>query len=384
MALDRRKADLRDCGSNPLEAMTLEAMPTVSVIVPNYNHARYLRRRIDSILAQTYSDFELILLDDCSTDDSQSIIRKYQNDPRVRIEFNEKNSGSTFKQWNKGVGRARGKYVWIAESDDYADEHLLERLVSRLDSEKNAVLCYCRSWRVSPDGDVGGFLDVSGSNLDPDRWTSDFVVNGREECRKYLAQRNSIPNASAVVFRRDIYERVDGADEKLRLCGDWKLWSAMALAGEIAYIAEPLNYFRFHDSSVRAQSQRLGVEADEYLEVIRWIVERVTTPETDRRKVCEDLFKRALLDGYKYWMEALERSDPEAALRAVDEILQLSDSGCVERWELADARLTAARIFYRQGRPARALLSILRGFLVRPIVAGRPVKRAVTRLLRGL
>ncbi|HVB58282.1 MAG TPA: glycosyltransferase family 2 protein, partial [Candidatus Acidoferrales bacterium] len=100
-------------------------MPTVSVIVPNYNHARFLRKRIDSVLQQTFQDFELILLDDCSTDDSRSILSSYAGDPRIRIEFNDANSGSTFKQWNKGVRLARGKYVWIAESDDYAGEKLL-------------------------------------------------------------------------------------------------------------------------------------------------------------------------------------------------------------------------------------------------------------------
>src|SRR5246127_2931841 len=104
-------------------------MPTVSVVVPNYNHARFLPERIESILRQSYQDFELILLDDCSSDDSRAILSQYADDPRVRLEFNAVNSGSTFKQWNKGVRLARGKYVWIAESDDYADERLLQRLV---------------------------------------------------------------------------------------------------------------------------------------------------------------------------------------------------------------------------------------------------------------
>jgi glycosyltransferase involved in cell wall biosynthesis len=113
--------------------MSQEPIPTVSVIVPNYNHARYLRQRIDSVLGQTYRDFEVILLDDCSTDESRSIISEYENHPKVRIELNDKNSGSPFKQWNKGVRLAHGKYVWIAESDDYADERLLERLVSMLE-----------------------------------------------------------------------------------------------------------------------------------------------------------------------------------------------------------------------------------------------------------
>src|SRR6266576_4746622 len=96
-------------------------MPNVSVVVPNYNHARFLRQRIDSVLGQTYQDFEVILLDDCSTDQSRSIIGEYQNDPRVRVELNKRNSGSTFKQWNKGVWLVRGEYVWIVESDDDAD-----------------------------------------------------------------------------------------------------------------------------------------------------------------------------------------------------------------------------------------------------------------------
>ncbi len=84
-------------------------MPTVSVIVPNYNHARFLRQRIDTILAQTFQDFELILLDDCSTDESRTILREYTSDKRVRLEFNEVNSGSPFKQWKKGLEMALRK-----------------------------------------------------------------------------------------------------------------------------------------------------------------------------------------------------------------------------------------------------------------------------------
>src|SRR4029077_11316800 len=107
-------------------------MPKVSVVVPTYNHSRFLRKRINSVLQQTFQDFEVILLDDCSTDDSRSILSSYTGDPRVRNEFNDVNSGSTFKQWNKGVRLARGEYVWISESDDYAAPRFLERLVAIL------------------------------------------------------------------------------------------------------------------------------------------------------------------------------------------------------------------------------------------------------------
>src|SRR2546430_11315204 len=150
-------------------------MPAVSVIVPNYNHARFLRRRIDTVLGQTFLDFELILLDDCSTDNSRDILTAYADDSRVRIEFNAKNSGSTFKQWNKGVRLAKGKYVWIAESDDYADEQLLERLVGVLEEEPEVTFAYCRSWRIAANGEPNGYADWYLADLEPPaRWAADF------------------------------------------------------------------------------------------------------------------------------------------------------------------------------------------------------------------
>jgi glycosyltransferase involved in cell wall biosynthesis len=268
-------------------------MPKASVIVPNYNHARFLRQRIESVLGQTYQDFELILLDDCSTDDSQSILSEYVDNPRVRIELNEKNSGSSFKQWNKGVRLARGEYVWIAESDDYADERLLERLVGVLDEEAALTFAYCRSWEVFEDGRQNSFLDSYLSFLDADRWTADFRADGREECQDYFVVTNPVPNASAVVFRKAIYDRVGGADENLRLCGDWKLWAAMALEGRIAYLAEPLNYHRSHGETVRSKSSLTGLNTAEALEVIRGILSRVSPKaaawEANRRSTAAPL-----------------------------------------------------------------------------------------------
>jgi len=254
-------------------------MAKVSVIIPNYNHARFLRKRIDSVLRQTFQDFEVILLDDCSTDDSRSILSSYASDPRVRTEFNDANSGNTFKQWNKGVRLARGEYVWIAESDDYADEKFLERLVAVLDADPQVVFAYCRSWRVSANGDLDGFADNYLARLDSHRWVADYCAEGIEECRNYLVRANPVPNASAVVFRKAAYERVGGADENLRLCGDWKLWAAMALIGKVAYLAEPLNYFRFHDATVRNKSEYMSADVVEYLAMFRWVLGQVTPPK---------------------------------------------------------------------------------------------------------
>lgn len=276
-------------------------MPAVSVIVPNYNHARFLNQRIDTILNQTFKDFELILLDDCSSDDSRSILSSYASDPRVRLEFNEKNSGSTFKQWNKGVRLARGEYVWIAESDDYADPHLLEALVAALNQDNSVAFAYCRSWRVTGEGYLDGYADLYLVSLNPTLWTADFTLDGREACQKYFIRTNPVPNASAVLFPRSLYEQVGGADETHRICGDWKLWAAMSLHGKIRYVGQPLNYFRFHTASVRKETERNRLAIAEYLRVVRWLMKSVSPASDLLETLCKEESQR--------WIPALMSLD---------------------------------------------------------------------------
>lgn len=337
---------------NRLKNSKVARMPTVSIIIPNFNHARFLSRRIDTVLNQTLQDFEVIILDDCSTDGSRLILSKYADDSRVRTEFNEVNSGSTFKQWNKGVGLARGKYVWIAESDDFADEHLLERMVTVLENESNVTFAYCRSWRVFDDDRVDGFADYYLDYLKTPRWGADFCVDGREECRTYLVSSNTVPNASAVVFRRKVFELVGGADEGLQLCGDWKLWVAMALEGRIAYLGEPLNYFRSHDTSVRSRARREGLDVAEDLQVIRWILGQVTPADT--------VLERVLQGRVGFWVPAIMSTrvslslklnilktiiaiDPHMIRRAVRPVLVNIRQKLLRRWRSIRSILTTAR-----------------------------------------
>src|ERR1700730_7003197 len=264
-------------------------MPVVSVIVPNYNHSRYLRRRIDTILGQTFQDFELILLDDCSTDESRTVLREYASHPRVRLEVNKVNSGSTYRQWNKGGRLAKGKYVWIAESDDYADESLLQRLAEILDGDEEITFAFCRSWRVTEDDQLKGFEDawLQFHYQSHRGWDTDFCVDGEAECRNDFLFINRVPNASAVVFRKAVYERVGGADESMILCSDWKIWAAMALAGRVAYVSRPLNYYRSHGANVRSKNARqsASVSVRERLQVVRWILDRINLSDAELVKV---------------------------------------------------------------------------------------------------
>ena len=128
-------------------------MPLVSVIIPNYNHAAFLKQRIESVLNQTFQDFELIILDDCSTDNSKEIIEEYRSNPKVKsIVYSKMNSGSPFEQWRKGIVLAKGEYVWIAESDDWASLDFLHELISNLSKKKNVGICFCDSNWVDNDG----------------------------------------------------------------------------------------------------------------------------------------------------------------------------------------------------------------------------------------
>lgn len=101
--------------------------PKVSIIVPNYNHQDFLNERLNSIFNQTIQDFEVIIFDDASTDNSLDILNKYKNHPKVsHFIVNKKNSGSPFKQWKEGMKLAKGEYIWIAETDDFAEVNFIE------------------------------------------------------------------------------------------------------------------------------------------------------------------------------------------------------------------------------------------------------------------
>ncbi|MDR1583934.1 MAG: glycosyltransferase family 2 protein, partial [Prevotellaceae bacterium] len=170
-------------------------MPKISVIVPNYNHALYLPQRIESILQQTCQDFELILLDDCSTDNSREIIEQYGNHPKVsHVIFNEKNSSSPFAQWNRGIEMAKGEYVWIAESDDWADVDFLQVLTEQMDRHPNVVLAYTLARYMNQKGTSELWsLEETGSITS---------FEGIQFIRNYLLFANVVYNVSMTLFRR--------------------------------------------------------------------------------------------------------------------------------------------------------------------------------------
>jgi glycosyltransferase involved in cell wall biosynthesis len=265
-------------------------MPKVSVILPNYNHARYLSERLDSILNQTFRDFELIILDDASSDNSKEVIQSYhKKHPKIRVHLNENNSGSTFYQWNKGVELAKGAYIWIAESDDVAAPTFLEKLVPLLDNHPHVGIAYAQSMLIDEKSQsLHSFQDHYEFVYQSDRWTRDFIADGKEECAKFLMFHNVIPNASGALMRKSVYLAAGGAEPSWRLNGDWFFYVKMLLISDLAFLAEHLNFFRMHTQTQRHKANEDARVYDELIQTLEFIEKSVQVHES----VSKEAWKR--------------------------------------------------------------------------------------------
>jgi len=280
--------------SSPGRTISLDdgpSTPKVSVIVPNYNHAPYLRQRLDSIINQTFRDLEVVVLDDASTDNSREIIQTYADYPMFRLLFNETRNGSAFKQWQKGLESARGEYVWFAESDDCASPHFLSKLLPILESDKSLGLVYCQSYLIDPSSRVVGDAIQWTDDLDPSRWKKNFINNGRVEIKRYLSKKNTIPNASAVLLRASVLRSIDGLDAGYTLCGDWLLWIKILLRSNVGYVADKLNYWRQRSSNARTHLPGV-LELDEGSQIINYLAKELRVPAVEREELLANFATR--------------------------------------------------------------------------------------------
>jgi|GEM_PF-1082885 len=242
-----------------LAQLAFPARVKVSVVVPNYNYAHHMRSRLATIFAQTYPVHEIIVLDDCSKDDSLTVMRdvaeEWQRD--IRVIVNEQNSGSVFRQWRKAAEVATGDYVWIAEADDESEPRFLERLVGAVQGAANVALAFTDSRAIDTDGKLmwpnhqGYFASAGAQAL-----ANDGIYPGRDFVRRFLSERNLILNVSCAIWNRAALvaamERCGEVLLSYRMAGDWHLYVDLMTAAEcnVAYVAEPLNVHRRHASSV--------------------------------------------------------------------------------------------------------------------------------------
>jgi glycosyltransferase involved in cell wall biosynthesis len=262
-------------------------MPKVSIIVPNYNHAKYLSQRLESIFNQTFQDFEVIILDDCSTDNSLQILDKYQNHSKVsQFIINEKNSGSTFKQWETGINLAKGKYVWIAETDDYSDLFFLEYLLKEIKGNNNIGIAFCDSYWIDDNNQIKEDLSIYKD--------LGFLREGISEIRSNLVFKNTIQNVSSTLINRRFLNQISTNYSNFKSCGDWILYVEILLHSKLLFLPKKMNYFRWYHNNTSNVSKKTGL----------WITEGIDVLVTAQKKIkFNDAEKKSIL---KFWLGKID------------------------------------------------------------------------------
>lgn len=250
--------------------------PLVTVIVPNYNHASYLEQRLDSIYCQTYPNFEVVLLDDCSTDDSRRILQAYAKryPERTRLHFNDNNSGGVFHQWKKGLELARGELIWMAESDDYCAPNFLEHLVSCFRVEGVRLAFGFSEFVEGGSGKTVWTQTDYLRDLGMGQWKEPFVRSAHALMKSAWVVKNIVPNVSGAVFRHP--GRMALLDDEqwlnLRLCGDWVFYANCVRGGLVVYSPDAVNYYRQHEANTSVNAQKEAIYYREHEEVARRLV----------------------------------------------------------------------------------------------------------------
>ncbi|WP_395646261.1 glycosyltransferase [Terricaulis sp.] len=255
------------------------APPKISVVVPNRNYARYLPDRLRTIINQSAPIYEIIVLDDCSTDDSVHVAREALRDSEIewRVIDGKEKAASVFQQWRRGVALAQGDYVWIAEADDLSERRFLETVLPAFRNER-VVLSYTQSRQIDEHGGTldRDYLTYLGA-IDDRYWRAAHVSPGAAEIAGPLAVKNTIPNVSACVFRKAALaatlENCREEIERFRVAGDWMAYLRLLRHGDIAFDPRALNLHRRHAQSVTASALR----AEELLREITAIQDLVAT-----------------------------------------------------------------------------------------------------------
>lgn len=263
---------------------------SVVAVIPNYNYARFMQERLDSIVFQTYPVSKIIVLDDCSSDNSIDVIEKYiaNNKTNIPIELykNEKNSGSVFAQWQKAFNMADGEYVWIAEADDSCNEKFLETVMRGFD-DPEVVISYCESLTMDENnkilmGDLRVWIDIFKTH----KWDADYVKDGKEEVAETMCINNTIANVSSAVFRKGDYNQIIEGAKSYKLAGDWYVYMNILKLGKIAYFKESLNYHRMQSQGLTLSTSH-EKEFEEIVRLQNYALENFDVSDAVKAKVYE-------------------------------------------------------------------------------------------------
>ena len=254
--VEQNRADVGSLQQYTLDLLHhLNGFPRISVMVPNYNYERHITKRLDTIYYQTFPIYEVIVLDDASSDNSVECIIDYLertgNDAQVFV--NDHNSGSVFRQWQKGISHSKGDLLWIAEADDLSDNEFLSSL-SHCFQDLEVVMAYSQSMQIDDNGKLIAENYLNYTEDVSDFWLTDYEREGLEEISEALVIKNTIPNVSAVLFHRQSLEDAlrDIGEElyKYHVAGDWLVYLHVLKRGKVYFCKNSLNLHRLHTKSI--------------------------------------------------------------------------------------------------------------------------------------
>jgi glycosyltransferase involved in cell wall biosynthesis/SAM-dependent methyltransferase len=271
----------------------------VTAVVPNYNHARFLPERLDSILNQTYPLIDILVLDDCSTDDSRTVIDGYVErfPDRITAVYNEANSGGVFKQWQKGHELATGDLIWFCESDDFCETTFVERLVGHF-RDPSVMLAFGRIDFANTEGNVMPGMETYLEEAEPGIWGAPLVRPAAAWFKNGFGVKNLIANVGGSIWRRaPLAQAVWDEARSFKIMGDWYLYAAVAGGGQIAYDPAARACFRIHGNNTSGASAQAKPEYYlEYTKLMTALKTRWPIPEaTIERfvKSCEAIYRGA-------------------------------------------------------------------------------------------
>ena len=278
----------------------------ISVIIPNYNYARFLPKRIETVVNQSLQPDEILFLDDGSDDDSLPVARELLNASSIphRIIEKNKNSGSVYGQWQKGLEQCHGDYIWIAEADDAASPSFLKETAALLTGNTRLGLVYTETAAINENNRIfdRNLYPRMHKYISRDKWLRDYENDGRREITEYLVSRNTIPNVSAVLFRKSAIESIGGFIQEYCLSGDWASYIRILENWDIAYIYKRLNYQRFHDARLTNKMDRTLEQGREALRIFSYIQKRFQLDELPVKNFLQTLC---------YWINAGTGSQEE-------------------------------------------------------------------------
>jgi glycosyltransferase involved in cell wall biosynthesis len=225
----------------------------VSIVFTSYNHKTFLKKAIDSLISQTYSNIQIIIVDDCSSDGSQEILKDYKSFENIKLILLDKNTGSYVKASNYGAKFATGKYILFAQCDDFSDPKQIEMLVGGFVNDKIGVV-FSRSNLINEnDIVIGNDFNIRERKFRAICTNSSFL--NKNLMLNFLSYSCVIPNLSAAMIKRDFYLKVGGLSEKYLVASDWNFWLELASFCDFYYLSAPLNNFRQHATTIRSSTK---------------------------------------------------------------------------------------------------------------------------------